>query len=982
MMLPCGCCEGVDVLTPGSTANRPGLPTLAYRVGTHGAFLDSMLARLSSSEFPELVALRTRHSKDLSIAVLDCWAIVADILTFYQERLANEGFLRTATERRSVLELARLIGYRLRPGVAASVFLAYEIDENQSVPVVIPAGAKVQSVPGPGELPQIFETSDGLECRADWNNLPVRRTRPQYIPRPAEAQQLAKLYLKGTATNLRANDVLFFEFADKLDPKVEPPVRFVEEVTTDFQNDRTEITLQGTDLPKGGDFFAIKGVGALKDSLMKRRFLPPQTSQRLGRNASEMFGATSDLGIRVVTDLVPALRPTLYQAWANAKATDDSQLKAVHAFRVKASLFGHNAPPQLKPVAHTDPLQFTVTGKATLERMWQGFINDDPAEDLSVLLLDTTYDQIKPGSWVHVVRPTADAAFTKTVRSVHKVIEVESQTLDVGTFSSKVTILNLDSSWLQKHEIVNVMTAEEKANRVESPLFLRRVTVYAQSEELLLAEEPIPDCVGSDEDNKDNGHVIELSGLVEGLSPGRWLILSGEREDVKGRGGGSVRGVMASELVMLAGVKQDVSYISKAKEQIGRPGDRVHTFLQLADKGLSYCYRRDTVKISGNVVKATHGETRQEVLGSGDASQALQTFALKQPPVTYVSAPTRDGVQSTLVVRVNDVTWSEAESLAGLGFADRGCITKTGDDANTGVIFGNGVRGARLPTGVENIRATYRNGIGKSGNVKSDQLTLLATRPLGVKGVTNPIRASGGADTDSRDQARRNAPLAVMALDRLVATQDYADFARTFGGIGKAHAVRLSDHVRQVVHVTIAGVDDVPIDQDSDLFRNLRKALRDFGDPVVPIVLGVRRLKALIVSADVAVLSDYEWESVEPKIRARLLEAFGFDRRALGQPVFASEVISAIQAVRGVAYVDLNVLDSLTDVELLDTTSLQKKINAWKTAAGPAAAVSAELAAVAPGLPGSARDLPPAEFVFLTPAVPDTLILNLRGLPS
>jgi predicted phage baseplate assembly protein len=283
---------------------------------------------------------------------------------------------------------------------------------------------------------------------------------------------------------------------------------------------------------------------------------------------------------------------------------------------------------------------------------------------------------------------------------------------------------------------------------------------------------------------------------------------------------------------------------------------------------------------------------------------------------------------------------------------------------------------------VENIRATYRNGIGKSGNVKADQLALLATRPLGVKGVTNPIRASGGADKDSRDQSRRNAPLAVMALDRLVATQDYADFARTFAGIGKAHAVRLSDHVRQVVHVTIAGVDDVPIDADSDLFRNLRKALRNFGDPAVHLVLGVRRLKALIVSADVVVLPDYEWESVEPKIRARLLEEFGFDRRSLGQPVFSSEVISAIQAVRGVAYVDLNVLDSLTDVELLDTTSLQKKLDKWSKAPTPEPYVSADLATVAKGTTGLATDIQAAELVFLTPAVPDTLILNLRGLPS
>ena len=59
-----------------------------------------------------------RDDDDFSIALLDAWATVADVLTFYQERIANEAYLRTATERLSVLELARLIGYQLRPGVA------------------------------------------------------------------------------------------------------------------------------------------------------------------------------------------------------------------------------------------------------------------------------------------------------------------------------------------------------------------------------------------------------------------------------------------------------------------------------------------------------------------------------------------------------------------------------------------------------------------------------------------------------------------------------------------------------------------------------------------------------------------------------------------------------------------------------------------------------------------------------------------------
>jgi hypothetical protein len=121
MKLACDCCEGPNVLTPMPTANRPGLSWLRYRVGTYATFFETMQARLAGDALPELAALRTREPSDPSMALLDAWAIVGDVLTFYQERIANEGYLRTAVERRSVLELARLIGTRL-PGVASSVF--------------------------------------------------------------------------------------------------------------------------------------------------------------------------------------------------------------------------------------------------------------------------------------------------------------------------------------------------------------------------------------------------------------------------------------------------------------------------------------------------------------------------------------------------------------------------------------------------------------------------------------------------------------------------------------------------------------------------------------------------------------------------------------------------------------------------------------------------------------------------------------------
>src|SRR5258707_13797059 len=114
-----------------------------------------MIRRLSVPVVPllpgerySLHGLTTRESDDPAIALLDAWAILGDVLTFYQERIANEGYLRTATERRSVLELARLVGYQLRPGVAASVFLAFTMDKS-AAPVTIPAGTAAYSVPGP-----------------------------------------------------------------------------------------------------------------------------------------------------------------------------------------------------------------------------------------------------------------------------------------------------------------------------------------------------------------------------------------------------------------------------------------------------------------------------------------------------------------------------------------------------------------------------------------------------------------------------------------------------------------------------------------------------------------------------------------------------------------------------------------------------------------------------------------------------------------
>ncbi len=946
----CGCCDGVEPLTPLSTANRPGLPQLNYRIGSHSSFLETMIARLSSSDYPQLAGLTTRNSDDPSIALLDGWATVADVLTFYQERIANEGYLRTATERRSVLELARLVGYKLRPGVSASVFLAYTLDENSTEESTIPAGSRVQSVPGPGELPQSFETSEDIKARAQWNNLKPRMTQPQ---RWETITQGERVYLSGVNTNLQVNDPLLIGVGES-----KPVFYRVKEVVADALLDRTKVILQATSTVIDGrsPLAGRLGYGAVEVENFQARLikqlttppsLQPVNSLRLRRQLGEQFKVNGEAAYRTVNRFSPALQETLATAAANAKISPDNNIR-VYALRMEASLFGHNAPREPRYGDSGSPVP----------QPWPEWKFD--GESGEVLHLAGKYDQLTAGSYVAICKSSDEAP---TVFKSNRVQNISRSAYGINGETTKIT---LDNSWWEPSPKMDIDD-------------IRTTKIYAQPEELELAEEPIeaPVCGGSDE-------LLELDGFYDGLEPGRWVIVSGERE-IEG-----TSGVRFSELAMLSSVTQDVkresaySYDYKEwKQPPPRAGEKNHTFIKLADK-LAYCFKRDTVVIHGNVVKATHGETRKEVLGSGDGSKALQSFELKQSPLSHLSASTPSGVESTLNLFVNDIEWHESDSLAALSPNERRFISKTDDDGKISVIFGNGREGARLPTGSENIRAEYRSGIGKGGNVRAEQISLLASKPLGVKGVINPLRASGGADRENRDQARKSAPLAVMALDRLVSVRDYKDFSRLYAGIGKSDALEISDGRRQLIHVTIAGADDIPIDEHSDLFINLRQALRDFGDPCQPLQLAVRELMFIVISSNVKIEADYQWDSVVTELRAALLAAFGFEQCELGEDVVLSEVVSVMQAVSGVAYVDVDTFGGIPEKQpdefekgerrLLTpdeiATHIQMLIATTQDLGRPESRIRVNLA----GIEG--KVIRPAQLAFLTPDLPDTLILN------
>ncbi|MDR4484424.1 MAG: putative baseplate assembly protein [Nitrospirales bacterium] len=978
----CGCCEGVAILTPLGTVNRPGLPALSYRIGTHATFLETMKARLSNRDYPALTKLTSRETDDPAIALLDAWATIGDVLIFYQERIANEGYLRTATERRSVLELARLVGYQPRPGVAASVYLAYTIDPNYKEETVIPAGSRSQSIPGPDETAQSFETSEDLKARAQWNNLKPRMTQPQ----TRESVRFGdgshtQIFLKGISTNLKPNAPLLIDFGNGL-----PEFHRVRDVVPDAVSDRTRVTLQSLSvgdpapaIPPGDDDRLT-----LIESLTRPPSVPPANARKLVRSLNDQFGekkdgddvkvpsllktlSTNEASYATSKVFAPSLRETLTSASANAQVTPKNEIR-VYALRGTASLFGQNHPGT--PIYRRDETGMITVEDYTppsLNMLWPGMTNPQGLEKIAIEPQD---EQVKAGDWAVIERPIVNAnnVITGLTHSVHEVTVAQGVAMSALGFSAKVSLLTVTKPWLAD------LDDQEVGRLLATTPLLRHTTVYTRAEELELSEEPIiqPVCGEADE-------LIELNGFYEGLEAGRWVVVSGERE-IEG-----TSGVRFSELSMVSTVAQSVRMQSAVRDGNDRaptplPGDTTHTFIKLAEP-LAYCFKRDTVQIYGNVVTATHGETRTESLGSGDGSKSLQQFTLKQPPLTFVPASNPNGVDSTLKVYVNDVEWHESHTLFGLQGKDRRFVTKTDDEGKTSVTFGNGREGARLPTGIENLRAVYRNGIGKGGNVKAGQISLLSTRPLGAKEVINPLPASGGADKESRDQARKNAPLGVMALDRLVSVQDYEDFTRVFAGIGKARAAELSDGRRQIVHLTIAGADDIPIEIHSDLYRNLTGAFRRFGDPYQPFRIELRELILLVLSARVRIHTDYLWEEVEPKIRAALLDVFSFERRELGQDALLSEAFHAMQRVIGVEYVDIDTFGSVAEKiaessgarRLRTPAEIAEEVQAIverSSSEGPLHRVNVNLADF------EGQVFRPAQLAYLTPLVPATLILN------
>jgi predicted phage baseplate assembly protein len=177
---------------------------------------------------------------------------------------------------------------------------------------------------------------------------------------------------------------------------------------------------------------------------------------------------------------------------------------------------------------------------------------------------------------------------------------------------------------------------------------------------------------------------------------------------------------------------------------------------------------------------------RDEVLGGSNGMPDQGPFRLSTTPVVLLDEQytlrRTDGLVVTvrsLLLEIDEGSgfepWQEVDDFLASGPDDPHYVL---DHAAGEIVLGNG-RFGRIPVAnpanpAGNIVARrYLAGGGAAGNVGAGTVTSLQTAAPGIASVTNTRAASGGADEESVEDAKRRAPSALKARGRAVTAEDF-----------------------------------------------------------------------------------------------------------------------------------------------------------------------------------------------------------------
>lgn len=304
-----------------------------------------------------------------------------------------------------------------------------------------------------------------------------------------------------------------------------------------------------------------------------------------------------------------------------------------------------------------------------------------------------------------------------------------------------------------------------------------------------------------------------------------------------------------------------------------------------------------------STVSATQGETiYSELIGTSNG-RVNQVYQLSQSPVINGSA----------TILVGGVAYTEVPYIIDYQGYDPVFTTLTNASGITFIVFGDGVSG-RIPPSNDQIVATYRVGGGSIGNVAANTIKVIETNAVAGLSVLNQYisatddgSATGGADAESTDSIRVNAPLSLRSLNRAVSLSDYSSLALQVSGVAKATS--LAD-VYTSVTIFAAPYGDRGVQTDgvtpTTVFNNLSTAIQTYLVDKIPanttVTIQPPAYVPVNISAIITVLPQYKQTAVETAVESILNELLDFDNVIFADRITLQDVIGVISSVPGVAY--------------------------------------------------------------------------------
>jgi len=321
-------------------------------------------------------------------------------------------------------------------------------------------------------------------------------------------------------------------------------------------------------------------------------------------------------------------------------------------------------------------------------------------------------------------------------------------------------------------------------------------------------------------------------------------------------------------------------------------------------------------------VAATQGYTvADELLGTSTGAPS-QVFKLFNSSV----------IAGSVQIYINNIEYFYATSLINKTINDPVFSTVNDAEGSTYVLFGDGI-GGRIPPTAGEITATYRVGAGVLGNVPIGSITNFLTAVDAGVTATNGAAASGGADEESTDSIRLNAPIALRPLNRAVSLKDYAYLALQVTGVAKAisDASTFNSIVLYIAPSGGTGYLSGITGTTSTAFNTASAAVASyFTDKAAPNVL-LTILPPTYVPIDLEltlyVQPQYRQDSVSSQVLAAIRDLVALENSFFADRIPAQFILNAISGVIGVDYATIELLRRLDNKQSFTVSSYTRTSN-------------------------------------------------------